>query len=148
MKNLVLVFFTFFIFLSTSRQASAAQALSAHPVRVGLSLGTAFGSGACVSADAGRTISDNISLGGEFCGLHLISLRGLIWEKPASMAGFFGGPKLYIGLDRDSSAVFAAAGDFGWMHRFDSKVDLGLAADVVIENSLRATLKIMIGYLF
>lgn len=126
--------------------SSAALFEKSKPVRLGVSLGALRAGGAALTADSGPLISDNISLGAEVYGLRLISLRGLIWENPGTMSGFFGGAKVFIGFG-DRLAI-EPAGEFGWSFRFQSKVDVGLSADLVLGEYLGGTLKISAGYLF
>lgn len=115
------------------------------PLRVGLSTGALRTGGFALTADSGPLISDNITLGGELYGLRLISIRGLIWEKPETLSGFVGGAKILMGLG--NPVAVEPAGEFGWNYRFHSKVDIGLAADFVIGEYIGGALKITVGYL-
>lgn len=124
--------------------AASASGFS-HPTRFGLSIGTLRAGGAAITADTGPIISDNITLGGEIFGLSLISLRGLVWERPESMSGFVGGLKLFIGFK--PLLALQPAGEFGWMHRFRSNVDAGIGAEIVVGEYIGGTLKISVGYL-
>lgn len=125
--------------------ASASSGGFSHPTRFGLSIGTLRAGGAAITADTGPIISDNITLGGEIFGLSLISLRGLLWERPESLSGFVGGLKLFVGFK--PALIVQPAGEFGWMHRFKSKVDAGIGAELVLGEYIGGTLKISVGYL-
>ncbi|NBO38416.1 hypothetical protein EBU99_07510 [bacterium] len=116
-----------------------------QPTRLGLSIGTLQNSSAALSIDSGPVVSDNVTLGGELFGLTIFSLRGLIWEKPGSVSGFYGGPKVIFDFNTNFTAELGV--EVGWMHRFESKVDLGLGADLLIGRVIGGTLKVSFGYL-
>lgn len=114
--------------------------------RLGISLGSTRSGGASLSIDSGAFLNENTTLGGEIFGLKLIGMRVLIWEQPANMSGFNGGAKLYMGLG--SPVAVEAGAEFGWNYRFKNKVDIGAGVDLVVAETIGATLKFTAGVLF
>lgn len=130
---------------SSASECFAAQNLFSVPARVGFTLSALKGDGAAITADFGPLLMNNTTLGGELYGLHLVSIRGLIWENPSSLSGFVGGPKILVGFK--PNIAFELAGEFGWNYRFASKVDVGLGADIVLGEYIGGTFKLTLGYL-
>lgn len=140
-----LKFVTAMSLCSAANDCFAGQQLFTVPARVGFTFGALKGAGAAITADLGPILMHNTTLGGELYGVHLVSVRGLIWENPTSLSGFVGGPKILMGLK--PTIAFELAGEFGWNYRFTSKVDVGLGADIVLGEYIGGTFKLTLGYL-
>lgn len=130
----------------SSGTALCQDKIFATPVRAGLSLGALPSGGASISADTGPVIRENITLGAELYGTHIFSMRGLMWEKPLSLSGFVGGPKLIFQLGSTGFGLEPAA-ELGWTYRFKNNADAGLGADFVFGQYFGGKFKFFVGYL-
>jgi hypothetical protein len=99
-----------------------------------------------LSLDAGPLLNKNITLGGEIFGTHLLAARGLIWERPASFSGFYGGGKLFLGLG--PLLRLEPAAEAGWLYRFENKFDAGAGLDLVIGHTIGGAFKLTFGFIF
>lgn len=120
--------------------------VAAYPLRAGIALGTVNDGGVSLSLDAGPVFNNNVTVGAEIFGTHLVAARGLIWERPSSFSGFYGGGKIYLGLG--SAIRLEPAAEAGWLYRFANKVDAGGGLDLVIGRTIGGVFKLTFGYIF
>ena len=127
-----------------SRQAMAQS--SRNPIRAGFSFGAIRTGGTAISFDTGPVLNGNITAGSEFFNLSLVALRTLMWEQPGNMAGFNGGPKLYLGFA--SKFALEPGAEIGWLYRMKNRIDVGAGIDLVFANAIGGSIKIGAGILF
>ncbi|MEN9528903.1 MAG: hypothetical protein RI932_776 [Pseudomonadota bacterium] len=115
-------------------------------VRAGFSFGAIKTGGAAISVDTGPVFNQNVTAGFELFNLRLVSLRALMWERPANISGFNGGPKLYLGFG--SKFEIEPGAEVGWLYRMKNRVDVGVGIDLVVSDSIGGSIKIGAGLLF